>query len=127
MAELSRDQLDGVARCLINGKREALRFTQGAQQRLCEELKVEDLEGLLQATTGISAATLPVFIWAGRLHELPDLTLEESKGWVVAYFPALEAVVEATNLALFGTPSTPGIDEADDDAADPPSAGAPGA
>lgn len=126
MAEPTKDQLDGIARCLINGKPEALRFTQGAQIRLCEAMKVEDLEGLLQATGGISAATLPLFVWAGRLHELPDLTVEESMDWVVPYVPALEAVVEATNLALFGTPSGPGAGAADDDE-DPPEAGAPGA
>ncbi len=124
MAELTKDQLDGIARCTINGKPTALRFTQGAQERLCEVLKVEDLEGMLHATSGISAATLPIFIWAGRLHELPDLTLEECKGWVVPYFPALQAVVEATNLALFGTPST---SEDADDEDDPTVATDPGA
>ncbi len=124
MAELTKDQLDGIARCPINGKPEGLRFTQGAQERLCEMLKVEDLEGMLHAASGISVQTLPLFIWAGRLWEVPDLNLEESKTWVVPYFPALEAVVEATNLALFGTPSGGGGEATD--AADPPQAADPG-
>ena len=46
---LTRDQLDGIARCIVNGESVALRYTQGAQAALSDVLKVEHLEEIGRA------------------------------------------------------------------------------
>ena len=118
---LTANQLRGRVRVLVDGEKKYLRFDQGALAHLIEALQLETLSGLPQAVAALNPDVLRKLIWAGRLWEEPELTLEEVEGWFFPLLPTYEAAIEAINLSLWGTP-TPrvGSSGGSDDEDDPP-------
>jgi hypothetical protein len=104
MADLTLDQLSGITRLTIDGEERALRFTQRALKSIIDELAVDGIAGIVATLSSLDADTLRVMVWAGLLHEQPDLKADDL---LDMFFPAAlawAAVIEGVNLACWGVP-----------------------
>lgn len=80
----------------LGGKVKTLRYTQPALMRLEDERGGEALSETLQRAAAMSSKALTALVWAGRLYQEPELTIEEAAAQIgPPFMPALDAIVEA--------------------------------
>ena len=102
MAELTPDQLRGRVRVMIDGEEKILRFDHGALASIVETLGLEGLAALPVVLKVVDPQVLAAIIWAGRLHEEPDLRPEEVQSWFFPLMPTYEAAIEGIQLSIWG-------------------------
>ena len=102
---LTADQLRGRVKAIIDGKSRTLRFDQNALANLIEVLSLNGLASLPNALSSLDADILKVLVWAGCLHEEPDLERESVSKWFYPMIPTYIACIEGINLAIWGDPT----------------------
>lgn len=112
---LTADQLRGRVRVLIDGEEVFLRFDQGALARLIDALGIAGVGHIPTAIASLDGKTLAVLVWAGRLWEIPELTMDEVSKYYFPLLPTYTAALEAINLSLWGT-TEPDLGGSEDDA-----------
>lgn len=118
-SNLTADQMRGRVRVLIDGEEKILRYDQGALVSLIESLELEGLASLPVALSVLDASVLSVLVWAGCLHDSPDLKKEDTSNWFYPLIPTYLSCLEGVNLALWGHPDGESEKEEDKDDADP--------
>lgn len=116
---LTADQLRGRVRVLIDGEEKILRYDQGALANLIEAFSLEGLSSLPSAIAVLDATVLRTLVWAGCLHETPDMKVEDIGKQFYAMVPTYGKCIEGINLAIWGFPDGPEAREEDTDSADP--------
>ncbi len=118
---LTADQLRGRVRIQVDGEEMVLRFDQNAILNILERLGLDGLAMLPATLQSFDADILRVLVWAGRLHESPDLKVEDLSEWFYPFIPTYQKAIEGINLAIWGHPEgDPDVPEEADDDADPP-------
>lgn len=88
----------------IDGRTRHLRYDLNALAAVEERLNlggIGEVQGLLQQ---ISVRTLRTLLWAGLLHESPDLEEREVGSWDVDVAAATRTIGDALGLAFGGQP-----------------------
>jgi hypothetical protein len=100
-----------VVRFAINGEKRELRYTQRALRLLAEELKLESIAQIPRLIASLDVRIIATCVWAARLHQEPELTVDDVEGWSYPLNGAIASCSSALNIALFGHPDGVAPDE----------------
>ena len=102
----------GLQRLKIGGKSRLLRFDANAIIEACDAAGVDDIIDVLDGAGRMNVRLLRAGLWAGLLHEDPDLQIEDVGAWIgdgknqLSISDAMIPLVAAVNAAI-------GVDEAE--------------
>lgn len=95
-----------MKRVKIGGKSRLFRFDANAIVELSDQTGIEDVEETINAASNLNFRVLRAMVWAGLLHDEPDLELRDVGSWIgdghglVPMVDVIEPVLVAFSAAV---------------------------